>query len=77
MFRCVLQHIPVRETCFIMCSATYETDPALNSFAYFWLAVQRQQDVKWTYLSFDMFTEDVNLVKIRSLALCWAVVKDD
>jgi hypothetical protein len=40
MFRCVLlQHIPVRETCFIMCSSTYETDPALNSFACFWLAL--------------------------------------
>jgi len=39
MFRFVLlQRRPVRETCFIMCSCAYETDPALNSFAYCWLA---------------------------------------
>jgi hypothetical protein len=75
---CVLHpQIPLYETCFIMCSSTFETDPALNSFACLWLALQRHQDVKWTYASFDLFTEDVNLVKIRLLVLCWTVVKDD
>jgi len=75
---CVLRpQIPLHETCFIMCSSTYETDPALNSFACFLLALQRHQDMKWTYASFDLFTEDVNLVKIRLLVLCWTVVKDD
>jgi hypothetical protein len=51
--------------------------PALNSFACFLLALQRHQDMKWTYASFDLFTEDVNLVKIHLLVLCWTVVKDD
>jgi hypothetical protein len=74
---CASSTYTLRQTCFIMCSSTYEADPALNSLAYFWLAVQRQQDVKWTYASFDVFTEDVNLVKISLLVLCWTVVKDD